>query len=36
MKKKVQGLCCGVRGCILDTRRKLYAQRNARACFVAI
>jgi len=36
MHKGVQGWCCGVRGCVLDTNRKPYAQRSARALFHGI
>jgi len=31
MHEGVQGICCGERGCLLDTNRKIYAQKSARA-----
>jgi len=36
MHEEVQGLCCGVKSCVLDTNRKHYAQRNAKALFCGI
>jgi len=33
---EAQGLCCSVSGCNFGMKRKLYAQRSARALFHGI